>query len=435
MKKRFEPVQVEITGLHADGYGLTDNERLCVLGVLPGETVTALPFTKKKKKIFAKPVSLHKVSPDRVEPICSAADYCGGCSLQHFSATQQLAYKQVNFVNTLGLNQPQNILPAVTGPISNYRSKARLGVRFVDKKSRLLVGFREKMKPYIAEIDSCPVLREPVSSLIPMLVELISGLVNVKSIPQIEVAIGDDDTALVFRHLEPMQDSDLELMCQFGARHKIDMYLQPGNAASVKKIYPLEKVSRLHYVLSEFDLKFAFHPLDFTQVNQAINEKMLILAIKLLKLDIKDQVLDAFCGIGNFSLALARTAGFVTGIESTVTSVERAQENALTNQINNCQFLVQDLFDELLDLPVLNDVNKVLLDPPRSGAFEVCKKLANNKVERVVYVSCNPVTLARDAAILVESGYLFEYAGVIDMFPHTTHIESIACFSYNDSCE
>ncbi|MDG1204012.1 MAG: 23S rRNA (uracil(1939)-C(5))-methyltransferase RlmD [Pseudomonadales bacterium] len=429
MKKRFEPVNTKIVGLHKDGYGITDDPRLCVHGALAGEDVTALPFTRKKQKIFAKTTEIHKASDDRCEPMCSVAADCGGCSLQHYDPLAQIKHKQSFLFDTLADTQPSGYFSPLTGPVSHYRAKGRLGVKYVDKKERVLVGFREKLKPYITEATNCCVLKKPVSDLLESLARLIEGFSDPRTLPQIEVAMGDADAALVFRHLNDLDLNDLEQLKSFGAAHQLHVYLQPGNLATVHKIWPADGIERLEYALPDFDLTFEFHPMDFTQINPEINRKMVAKAIEYLDVNDADCVFDAFCGIGNFSLAVARRAKHVIGIEASIPSVERAKVNAAKNALHNTEFHVADLFAEGLDIPALQQANKVLLDPPRSGAFEVCKKLASSKVERVVYVSCNPETLARDAEILVASGYQFEGAGVIDMFPHTTHVESIACFS------
>lgn len=428
MKKSFQPSRVEIHKLHVDGYGTTDDPKLSVFGALEGEELTVMPFSKRKKKIFAKTVEIHRASPHRVEPSCPAAGYCGGCSLQHFDPAEQIKFKHQFLLESLGEVKANVYFPPLTGPVENYRSKGRLGVKFVEKKNRVLVGFREKMKPYIADIDDCTVLRETVSSLIPDLAGLIEKLSVPRSVPQIEIAVGDSDTALIFRHLEDLNETDIDLFKRFGEDKNIHVYLQPGDLNSAKKLYPEDGVELLTYALPEYDLEYDFHPLDFTQVNLLINQKMVSKAIELLALEKSDIVLDGFCGIGNFSLALARHSEKVIGIEGSQNCVNRARLNADKNGIHNCHFIEQDLFAESLDIPELGEVSKVLIDPPRSGALELCKKLASTAVERVVYVSCNPVTLARDAVLLTEAGFTLEGAGVIDMFPHTTHVESIACF-------
>lgn len=429
MKKRFEPINTTIVSLHKDGYGVTDDPRLCVHGALAGEEVTALPFTRKKRKTFAKTTEVLKASDKRCIPICPVAADCGGCSLQHFDPQAQIEHKQTFLQDALGETQPEKYFDPLTGPVSHYRAKGRLGVKYVEKKERVLVGFREKMKPYITETENCFVLRKPIADLLEPLARLTEGLSDPRSLPQIEVAMGDENSALVFRHLNDLVDSDLELLKSFGETHQLHIYLQPGNLDTVHKIWPADGIERLEYALPAFDLTFEFHPMDFTQINPDINRKMVAKAIEYLGVNSNDCIFDAFCGIGNFSLAIARQALHVIGIESSISSVERAKSNAQRNSLNNVEFHVADLFSEGLDIPALQQANKVLIDPPRSGALEVCKKLASSKVERVVYVSCNPETLARDAEILVASGYQFQGAGVIDMFPHTTHVESIACFS------
>jgi 23S rRNA (uracil1939-C5)-methyltransferase len=429
--KNFDPVEMEIEGLHADGYGTTLDERVAVLGALPNETVTAEPYVRKRRKLVYKTMSVANKNPDRVQPMCAAAERCGGCSLQHFEPSAQIQFKHRQLVSMLEGSVPDKWLHPLTGPVRNYRSKARLGVKFVDKMGKVLVGFREKMKPYISEIDTCPVLRESVGERIEALALLVEKLSVCRALPQIEVAVGDSETALVFRHLEEVNAADLQLFAEFGAEHNVSIYLQPGNELSVHKIFPADGRERLSYSLPAYGLVFDFHPMDFIQINQTINRDMIPLAIELLSLNSEDNVFDAFCGIGNFSLPLATVARSVLGIEASESSVIRARENADRNNLKNTHFLAADLFAEGLDIPGLQGINKVLLDPPRSGAEEVCKKLATHKVERLVYVSCNPATLARDAKLLVESGYRFETAGVIDMFPHTNHVESIACFSSN----
>jgi 23S rRNA (uracil1939-C5)-methyltransferase len=427
--KNNDPVTITLPTLHPDGYALSADGKQAVLGALAGEVVVAEPWARKHKRHYFKTRSVVEASANRVEPPCAAASHCGGCSFQHFEPGAQILFKQQQLVDALAEFQPDVLLPPLTGPLLDYRSKARLGVKYVDKKGRVLVGFREKLKPYVAEIDSCKVLKASVGEQLSVLSQAIEDLSDPRSVPQIEVAVGDTETALVIRHLSPLTAADTVRLQLLGEQAGFSIYLQPGNESTVHKIYPQDGRERLVYTLPAFDLTYEFHPLDFTQVNQAINRQMIELALSLLELQGNDRVLDAFCGIGNFSLPLARTAESVLGLELSATSVERAQENAALNGITNVQYGVSDLFAEALEIPDLQSFNKVLLDPPRSGALEVCKKLATHKPERVVYVSCNPTTLARDAAILVAGGYRFEAAGVIDMFPHTTHVESIACFS------
>jgi len=421
-----ESINLDIVSLDDAGYGVTLDGKHGVFGALPGESVSFIPITRKRKKLFGRAGAITNAAPGRVEARCSAAGYCGGCSLQHMSAAFQLQFKQERLRREFESCPPIEWLPPLGDDDYNYRSKARLGVKFVEKKGRVLVGFREKMKPYIADIDVCHVLQSPVATLLEPLARLIESLDNPKAVPQIEVAIGDYGSALVFRHLEPLADHEPGLFKTFGQDFKVDIYLQPGSPQTVHKLYPEDGIERLVYDLPDQGIRISFHPLDFTQVNPRVNRKMVNLALDLLEVDEKDQVLDAFCGIGNFSLALATRVSEVLGLENAQASVERARENARLNRISNARFEVVDLFLEEDSTPILESINKVLVDPPRTGALELCKKLATSKVERVVYVSCNPRTLARDTRILVDNGYQLRLLGIIDMFPHTTHVESIA---------
>ncbi len=417
---------VAIASLHRDGYGLSADGGQAVYGSLPGETVLVRRMGRKRKTQFGRTVSVIQGSDTRVEPACAAANVCGGCSFQHMSPEAQLAFKHELLASEFSSFPPAEWLPPVQDSSLHYRSKARLGVRFVEKKGRVLVGFREKMKPYIAETGSCSILRRPVSDLLEPLAELVGQLRQPGSVPQIEVAVGDVETALVIRHLEPLDDDELHSMEEFARTRELQLYLQPGNLQSVYRLYPVEGPERLYYRLPNQELELAFHPLDFTQVNHGINQKMVDLAVSLLAAEKRDRVLDAFCGIGNFSLPLARTAGFVTGLEGSSASVERARENAVRNTMTNTAFHEMDLFAGSLEFIDSLEFNKVLVDPPRSGAEALCEKLASGNLERLVYVSCNPGTLARDTKILVDRGFELERLGIIDMFPHTTHVESIA---------
>jgi len=426
--RKSDPVVVDVVDLHADGSGVTGDPHLVVFGALPGETVMARPFSRRRRKTFAQAVSVVTRSPARVQPICSAAGVCGGCSFQHLEASGQVALKERRLFDALGESAPDVKIDPLMGPVSGYRSKARLGVKFVAKKGRVLVGFREQMSPYIAEIDRCEVLAEPIGSLVPQIALLVQSLDARARIPQIEVAVGEDAAALVFRHLDPLTDADVAKLRDFASAQGLSVHLQPGGPDTTFRLFPGEGTDLMTYRLPRFDLTFHFHPLDFIQINQAINRDLVDLAIELLDPKDGDRVLDLFCGIGNFSLAIAGRAARVTGVEASAGSVERARHNARLNDVDNVTFVTDDLFRENVEFPPVG-AGKVLLDPPRSGAWEVCKRLASSDVERVVYVSCNPVTLARDAQVLLENGYRFDKAGVIDMFPHTTHVESIACFS------
>ena len=421
------PLKVDVTALHDGGYGLSGDGRIAVLGALPGETLTVLPFSRRHKKVYCRIESIENASAHRVEPVCSVAGVCGGCSLQHMEHKAQIEFKQTAWLNTF-VNSPEEILPPLLGPTINYRSKARLGARFVAKKGKVLVGFREKMKGFITETESCKTLRLPAGDLLEPLAEMLMELSDPKSVPQIEVAIGDATTAFVIRHLDDLTNADLGILQKFSEDHQVHIYLQPSDPESVYRLCPDDGDEYLYYDLVDYDLRIFFTPLDFTQVNHSINQSLVNLAITLLAPGQDDEVLDAFCGSGNFSLAVARVVRHVTGLELAATSVERAEYNAKTNGIENVTFLSRDLFrEQVTDL--LEPISHVLLDPPRTGAETLVKTLTESNVRRVVYVSCNPQTLARDVEILVKGGYHFDKAGVLDMFPHTTHIESIAVLS------
>jgi 23S rRNA (uracil1939-C5)-methyltransferase len=424
--KSNDPVEVTVETVAKDGCAYTEDGRHAVFGALPGEKVIAVPVARKRKRLYMRTTEVLTSSRHRVVPQCKAASFCGGCSFQHASHAYQLELKQAQVQQAFGEIAPGEWMEPISASPYGYRTKARLGVKYVDKKGRVLVGFREKMKPYIADIENCPILVDPVSRLIEPLVELISGLSEPKTIPQIEVACGDSDVALIFRHLEGMSEEDLQKLQSFGRDHSVQMFLQPGGLGSTHKIFPQDDIDLLNYRLPDYDLDFQFSPQDFTQVNLPVNRLMVARAIELLEIDPSDEVFDAFCGIGNFSLAISRFAKKVTGAEQSTSSIERARANASLNGVENVSFFVEDLQLETPETNGLEGANKLLLDPPRSGAEAVVKRLASSDVGRVVYVSCNPETLARDIVILKNQGFELRAAGIIDMFPHTTHVESIA---------
>ena len=433
VKKKFrsDPFLVELDELHPDGYGLGeyDGRKIAVVGVLPAEKVRVQIYSKRKKLTFARPIEILDPSPYRVASTCAFSDMCGGCSLHHCSSAKQLAYKQARLIDEIDSCNPGMILDPLTGPVRGYRRKARLGVKYVEKKGRVLVGFRQKGGKYLAEIDGCVVLHSSVGGRISELIALIADMDCYRTLPQIEVAIGDTSAALVFRHMEPISESDVEKLLDFGARSQLEIYLQSGGLETVTKIHPADTEARLYYKISSFDLEMAFHPMDFIQVNQDINLKLIDLAVNLLEPQPTDEILDLFCGIGNFSLPLAAGCARVLGIEGSSASVRRATENAQRNSVTNASFQEADLISESDSQPWAdNSFNKVLLDPPRSGAWQVVQQLTRSRVSKIVYVSCNPVTLARDSLHLVEAGFSLKKAGVIDMFPHTNHVESIVLF-------
>jgi 23S rRNA (uracil1939-C5)-methyltransferase len=359
---------------------------------------------------------------------------CGGCVLQHVSIAEQRALKQQSLADSLeriGKVHPLQWLdPLVAGDGWRYRRRARLAVKDVQGKGRVLVGFRERHAPYITDMHRCEVLCRPVDALIDPLSELIGGLSIRARLPQIEVAVADNATELVFRVLDPPSDDDLLQLVEFGAGHDLRISLQPKGPDSIYRIAPADEPEPLYYRLPGFDVEIAFLATDFVQVNGDINSSMVARAIDLLDVGRTDRVLDLFCGIGNFTLPLARRAGQVTGIEGEMRQVERARENAARNGIDNAEFLCADLFEiDGSEGWLRAGCDRLLLDPARSGADEVVRRIDKLDPERIVYVSCHPGTLARDAGILVnEAGYRLEAAGIIDMFPHTAHVESIAVF-------
>ncbi len=426
-----------VEDLSHDGKGVVrvDGKAVFLAGALPGEEVT---FTLKKRRRswdVAELVSVELASNDRIEPRCAVASMCGGCSLQHLNSESQIALKQRSLLESLkriGKTEPLEVLPVMTGDLWGYRRKARLGARYVTKKQSLLIGFREKGGRFITDMDRCEVLHPDVGARISELRDLVGAMDAAKEIAQIEVAIGDEVTALVFRNLVELNDSDTEILIDFAKVSGLHIYLQPAGPKSVKPLWPLD--SSLSYRLDQFDLEFEFLPSDFTQVNHSINQQMICQAISLLDLSKNDRVFDLFCGVGNFSLPIARFAGDVLAVEGEASLVQRAEDNAKRNHIDNVEFHAADLSKPLRDVPwfktfIGQGVDKMLLDPPRSGAYDIIQDLAGIHFKRIVYVSCHPGSLARDTDCLVnEQGYKLVKAGIMDMFPHTAHVEAMAVF-------
>ena len=428
-----DPVTIEITAMSHDGRGIgrLDGKTTFVDSALPGETVRFVYTQKRGKFDEGRTVEVLNPCSDRVEPRCAQANICGGCSLQHMSPDAQIQMKQGVLLEQLqhfGALQPEEVLPPLTGPIYGYRRKARLGVKFVIKKESVLVGFREKRNSFLAEIDQCHVLAEEVGLRFPELKQLIMSLQAKNAIPQIEVAKGDDGVALIVRHLEPLSERDQQALQGFCEENELQLYLQPGGNDTVHKVWP-EGEERLSYRLPQFDLQMKFHPTDFTQVNQEINQDMIAKALDFMDVQPDERILDLFCGLGNFTLPLATKAAQVVGVEGDDAMVVRGRENAEFNGLDNVAFYGADLTKPFDDQPWgQGGFDKILIDPPRSGALEIVSKMTVFKPKRIVYVSCNPATLARDAGELKKQGYKLLKAGVMDMFPHTTHVESIAVF-------
>jgi len=424
---------IEVEGLVHDGRCVAhrDGKAVFVDGAIPGETVGFEYLSTHRRFDEGRVTQVHRSSADRVEPRCPHFGICGGCSLQHMDPAAQICAKQELLLDNfrqIGRVAPESLLPPLTGPVWGYRSRARLGVKHVPQKGRTLVGFREKRRSLIAELTRCMVLHPAVGEQLDVLAELLDSLDARARIPQIEVAVTDTVTALVFRHLDPLTDSDQDRLRGLGELHGLHIYLQPAGPDSVHLLWP--EASDLCYELPAQDVVIGFGPTDFTQINPHINRQIVERVVELLDPVAADAVLDLFCGLGNFTLPLARHAGRVTGIEGTADLVERARGNARRNGIDNAEFHVADLAADTTGASWAGEPwDKVLLDPPRSGAAAVLDVLGNIRPQRIAYVSCHPGSLARDAGRLVhEFGYRLQRAGVMDMFPHTAHVESIALF-------
>lgn len=436
-----EPVRARIESLTHDGRGVThvDGKTVFVDGALAGEDVEFLYIARQRRYDEAKATQIFSASPDRVEPRCAYFGLCGGCSFQHLREDAQIEAKQKTLLENLehiGRVTPKNILPPLTGPNWGYRRKARLAVKYVIKKERVLVGFREKHSHYVADVARCEVLHPSVGLLLPQLSALVASLSIKDQIPQIEVAIGDHATALILRHLAPLSDGDKVLLTEFARLHNFLFYLQPHGLDTVTLLWPerealSSRLGALSYKLERHNVEFEFQPTLFTQVNADINISMVDRALECLDVQPQDQVLDLFCGLGNFTLPIARRAAHVVGVEGEAGLVQLARDNAARNGISNVEYHAANLAqDAMIYSWARRPFQKILLDPPRSGAFELVQQAALWKAPRVVYVSCNPATLARDAGVLVnEHGYKLHSAGVMDMFPHTAHVEAIAIFN------
>ncbi len=429
-----EPVEAVIEGFSHEGRGIAhvNDKTVFVDGALAGERVRFQYVKRHRRRDEARTLEVLEPAASRIEPRCPHFGLCGGCSLQHLSDADQIDHKAgvlAELFEHVGRVRPDEWLAPLRGPVWGYRRKARLGVKFVPAKGdRVLVGFREKMSPFVADIDECHVLDPRVAARLGELAELIGGLTIRARLAQIEVAMGDDVGGLVFRNLDPLTDDDRAALVAFGQRSGLYVYEQPGNESTIAPLWP--QAPELTYRLPAFDLELRFDPSDFTQVNGEINRDMVSRAVEFLELEPHHRVLDLFCGLGNFTLPMARRAGHVIGVEGAESLVERGRENARRNGIDNVSFHAADLTGDVTGRDWLaGGVDRVLLDPPRSGAAEVLPNVARLRPGRIVYVSCGPSTLARDAGILVhEYGYRLARAGVMDMFPHTAHVESIAVF-------
>lgn len=428
------PVETQIESFAHDlrGVAHVDGKAVFIHGALPGEKVAFIYTLIKRDFAEGRIVNIITPSPYRADPHCAHFGVCGGCSLQHLAENQQIAEKQnllLEQFRRIGKVEPQTIWEPLTGPLWGYRHKARLGVKWVAKKDKMLVGFREKSSGFLAELESCPVLHPQVGEHLYDLAEMIGRLSIKERVPQVEVAVGEDRAALVFRVMEPPNTDDLAIFREFGERFGFDIYLQPKGPDSIFVLWP-ENPPPLTYALPQAGVEFRFQPTDFTQVNVAINRNMVQRVVDVLDPQAGENILDLFCGIGNFTLPLARKAARVIGVEGGNEAVVRARQNAMDNGLDNVEFHVADLTQPQESSVWANRrYDKVLLDPSRAGAMEILAYAGQWKAARMVYVSCNPATLARDAGILVSQyGYRLVKAGVMDMFPHTSHVESIALF-------
>jgi 23S rRNA (uracil1939-C5)-methyltransferase len=424
---------VDIIDLAHDGRGVArvDGKTVFIDDALPGERVEWRRAKRGRNFDEGRLQRVLEPASDRVEPRCAHFGVCGGCVLQHLAPERQLEFKQrqlLEALTRLGKVTPEEILPPLQGGVWNYRRRARLAARWVPKKERTVLGFRERATSYIADVKRCEVLLPPVDSLIEPLSLLLTALSVRNRVPQIEVAIADNAVALVVRVLEDLTAADRELLLQFARQHGVQIYIQPGG---YETIAPLSEVTPLEYRLPQFDVTVRFQPSDFVQVNGELNARMVARAIELLAPAPADRVLDLFCGLGNFSLPIARSGAHVVGVEGDAGLVARARKNAVLNGIDNVEFVCGDLAQASAGDAAWarRSYDKVLLDPPRAGALDVLPVVARCGASKVLYVSCHPGSLARDAGILVhEHGFTLRAAGVMDMFPHTAHVESAALF-------
>jgi 23S rRNA (uracil1939-C5)-methyltransferase len=438
---------IEIESLDMEGRGVghlqnedgTPGKVIFVEGGLPGERVSFQSFRRKPKWEAATLTELHSESAMRVEPKCVYFGTCGGCAMQHLEPSAQVAVKQRVLEDNLwhlGKVKAETMLRPIYGPTWGYRYRARLSVRNVKKKGGVLVGFHERKSSFIADMKTCEILPPHVSAMLVPLRQLVESLSIVDQVPQFELAVGENVTALVMRNMAPLTAEDESRLRSFADEYKVQWWLQPKGPDTVYPFYPVD--ADLHYVLPEFGVKMPFKPTDFTQVNHHINRVLVDRALRLLEVEPTDRVADLFCGLGNFTLPLATQAREVVGIEGSKTLTDRALHNAKVNRLDaKTNFFSRNLFEATTeDFIQLGKFDRILIDPPREGAFAVCQaigglgeKHADMKPKRLVYVSCNPATLARDAGFLVhQAGYVLKHAGVVNMFPHTAHVESMAVF-------
>ena len=440
--------RVTIESLDQEGRGVahSDGKVIFIEGALTGETVSYSSYRKKPSFEQAQVTEIHQAASMRVQPKCRYFGVCGGCSMQHLDASAQVAVKQRILEDSLwhiGKVKAETILPPIHGQTWGYRERARISVRHVIKKGKTLVGFHEKRSSFVADMQSCEILTPKISALIPLLAELIGGLSIRDKLPQIEVAVGEFVDVLVLRVMQPPSGEDEAALRAFADKHEIQFWLQSGGPDTFVPFHPLD-APQLSYSLPEFGITMPYAPSEFTQVNSALNRVMVSRAMRLLDPQPGERIADFFCGLGNFTLPIARSGAQVLGIEGSAALVARARQNAVSNGLDKdslsiggragegvAEYMAMNLFEMTEEaFASLGRFDKLLIDPPRDGAFELVKSLGGeNSPRRIVYVSCSPATLARDAQVLVQvHGYTLKSAGVMNMFPHTSHVESIALF-------
>lgn len=427
------PIRIERMSHEGRGLVRWGERMLFVDGALPGELVQVKITQKSSKVAEGVTVAVLDAAPSRQTPSCPHAQQCGGCSLQHMSHADQLELK-INTLHALmdkegvSLSKVQQ-LPTLTAATRGYRRRARLGVRWVRAKERVLVGFREKASNFIADIVGCEVLDARIGHSLTRLAETIAATSIPDRIPQIEVAAGDDVLAIIIRHLEPLTEDDIRLFADLGPSTGWHIYLQPKGPDSIHRLWPLDGPEYLTYRIGALGLEYRFEVTDFTQINAQINQQMVLAALDLLDFQGSERVLDLFCGLGNFTLAAATRAAEVTGVEVSETMVQRVLDNASHNGLENVSAVAFDLTQSIEAQAFAQAAyDTLIVDPPRSGAKEVLEALPMKQFSRVLYVSCNPATLARDAAILLDRGFRMTHLGIMDMFPETAHVESMALF-------
>ena len=432
--------RVTIESLDQEGRGIahSDGKVIFIEGALTGEVVSYSSYRKKATFEMAQMAELHHAASIRVEPKCVHFGVCGGCSMQHLDSRVQVAVKQRILEESLlriGRVKPENMLPAIYGQSWGYRERARISVKHVIKKGKTLVGFHEKRSSFVADMQNCEILTPKIAALISPLARLIEGLSIRDRLPQIEIAAGEYVDVLVLRILAPLSIDDEAALRSFADMHKIQFWLQPKGPETIAPFHPVDAPA-LSYSLPEFNIVMPFAPSEFTQVNSRLNRVMVSRAMRLLDPQAEERIADFFCGLGNFTLPIAKSGASVLGVEGSYALVKRARQNASTNGLpSNTEFSAVNLFEmNEAELSSLGRFDKWLVDPPRDGALELVRSISREIAPgRIVYVSCNPATLARDAAELVQKGYILKSAGVMNMFPHTSHVESIALFEMSPS--